>query len=215
MRWLGGPRCWRQGLAASPALPNNRRLYSGMPMDRCIRYSTLEVLGIYGAAGRDSRCTHVPQQTTRRSSPSLATGASSAPSSSCRTVSLPPCHPAIAPACDVLAATASTRVRLATQAACRRLAHARRSACCMAHACILHWGSAGGVPAGARRSEDNRRLLEIESPRLAAEGLWAHATPRPEAGGLLIASLEAADILGDDALWQVRSSRHGTALPLW
>lgn len=60
-----------------------------------------------------------------------------------------------------------------------------------------------GVPTGARRSEDNRRLLEVENPRLAAEGLWAHATPRPEAGGLLIASLEAADILGDDTLWQV------------
>ncbi|KXZ47825.1 hypothetical protein GPECTOR_32g437 [Gonium pectorale] len=59
-----------------------------------------------------------------------------------------------------------------------------------------------GVPSGARRSEDNRRLLEIQNPSLAAEGIWAHATPRPETGGLLIASLQGPTILNDDKLWQ-------------
>ncbi len=60
------------------------------------------------------------------------------------------------------------------------------------------------MPEGARRSEDNRRLLEIQNPRLASEGLWAHATPRPETGGLLIASLDGPTVLNDDRLWQVR-----------
>ncbi|KAG2485122.1 hypothetical protein HYH03_016109 [Edaphochlamys debaryana] len=59
-----------------------------------------------------------------------------------------------------------------------------------------------GTPEGARRSEDNRRLLEEQSPRLAAEGLWAHSTPLPEAGGLLLASLQGPQMLGDDRLWQ-------------
>lgn len=70
------------------------------------------------------------------------------------------------------------------------------------------------MPSGARRSEDNRRLLEIENPRLAAEGLWAHATTSPEIGGLLIASMQCSDILGDDKLWQVRTQRP-TYVPGW
>ncbi|GFR47306.1 hypothetical protein Agub_g8993 [Astrephomene gubernaculifera] len=60
-----------------------------------------------------------------------------------------------------------------------------------------------GIPAGARRSEDNRKLLEIQNPSLAAEGLWAHATPSPETGGLLIASLQGPAILNDDRMWQI------------
>ncbi|GLC33339.1 hypothetical protein PLESTB_000344200 [Pleodorina starrii] len=60
-----------------------------------------------------------------------------------------------------------------------------------------------GVPEGARRSEDNRRLLEIQNPSLAAEGLWAHATPRPETGGIVIASLDCPTLLKDDRMWQV------------
>ncbi|EFJ44634.1 hypothetical protein VOLCADRAFT_106296 [Volvox carteri f. nagariensis] len=59
------------------------------------------------------------------------------------------------------------------------------------------------MQSGARRSEDNRRLLEIQNPSLAAEGLWAHATSRPETGGLVIASLQGPTILNDDRLWQV------------
>ncbi|GIL61932.1 hypothetical protein Vafri_16251 [Volvox africanus] len=60
-----------------------------------------------------------------------------------------------------------------------------------------------GVPTGARRSEDNRRLLDIQNPSLAAEGLWAHATSRPETGGLVIASLQGPTLLNDDRFWQV------------
>ncbi|PNW84162.1 hypothetical protein CHLRE_04g223700v5 [Chlamydomonas reinhardtii] len=60
-----------------------------------------------------------------------------------------------------------------------------------------------GVPEGARRSEDNRRLLEIQNPALASEGIWAHGTPRPEVGGLVISSIEAPELLKDDRLFQL------------
>lgn len=46
-------------------------------------------------------------------------------------------------------------------------------------------------------------LLEIQDPSLYAEGVWAHPTAALERGGVLIASNEAADILGDDRWWQL------------
>lgn len=61
----------------------------------------------------------------------------------------------------------------------------------------------GGIPDGARRSEANRRLLEIQSPSLAAEGLWAHATTGPEAGGLLLSTRAAPALLHSERMWQL------------
>ncbi len=75
-----------------------------------------------------------------------------------------------------------------------------------------HPHRAGGIPEGARRSEANRRLLEVQSPALAAEGLWAHATTGPEAGGLLLSTRQAPALLHSERMWQVgRGRRHVAA----
>lgn len=55
----------------------------------------------------------------------------------------------------------------------------------------------------ARRSDDNMSLLEIQNPSLAAEEVWAHPTPGPERGGLLLAAPDATRILGSERYWQV------------
>ncbi|PRW39208.1 transcriptional regulator [Chlorella sorokiniana] len=54
----------------------------------------------------------------------------------------------------------------------------------------------------ARQAEDNRQLLQIQSPALAQEETWAHATGAPEVGGLLLATSVAPGMLGDE-YWQV------------
>lgn len=51
--------------------------------------------------------------------------------------------------------------------------------------------------------EPNLRLLSIQSPVLAAEGVWAHATPLPEPGGLLLATRLTPSVLGSMEYWQV------------
>ncbi|KAL4437824.1 hypothetical protein ABPG77_005736 [Micractinium sp. CCAP 211/92] len=51
--------------------------------------------------------------------------------------------------------------------------------------------------------ESNLRLLSIQSPTLAAEGVWAHATPVPEPGGLLLATRLTPSVLGSMEYWQV------------
>lgn len=57
-------------------------------------------------------------------------------------------------------------------------------------------------------------LLEIQDPKLAAEEVWAHATPQPERGGLLLATPRNAAVLGTERLWQVgRGESQGWPLP--
>ncbi|KAL4419714.1 hypothetical protein ABPG75_006812 [Micractinium tetrahymenae] len=51
--------------------------------------------------------------------------------------------------------------------------------------------------------EANLRLLRIQSAALAAEGVWAHTTPLPEPGGLLLATRLTASVLGSMEYWQV------------
>jgi hypothetical protein len=53
------------------------------------------------------------------------------------------------------------------------------------------------------------RLLEIQNPSLAGEEVWAHATPGPERGGLLIAAPDAPELLGSERYWQVRRGSGG------
>ncbi len=45
-----------------------------------------------------------------------------------------------------------------------------------------------------RVSEGNLRRLRLDSPQLAEEGVWCHATPMVERGGLIIATLACARI---------------------
>jgi len=47
------------------------------------------------------------------------------------------------------------------------------------------------------------KLLEIQNPKLAAEGLWSHPVARPEKGGLLIASAKVAELTGNSKYEQV------------
>lgn len=54
--------------------------------------------------------------------------------------------------------------------------------------------TAGSAPWPARVAEDNQRLLRIQNAGLAAEGVWAHATPSAERGGLLVATPEVRSI---------------------
>jgi hypothetical protein len=56
-----------------------------------------------------------------------------------------------------------------------------------------------------RESEDNKTLLQIQNPALAAEGLWAHPTPRPEQGGILVASNSITEKLDNEKYEQVNS----------
>jgi hypothetical protein len=49
------------------------------------------------------------------------------------------------------------------------------------------------------------QLLQGQNPGLAAEGVWAHATPAPERGGLLIAAPDATQLLESERYWQVRA----------
>lgn len=62
------------------------------------------------------------------------------------------------------------------------------------------------APWTTRVSTDNLRLLEVQNPKLAAEGIWAHATPAPEKGGLLLATPEVTALTQNDKLWQVLRS---------
>lgn len=55
----------------------------------------------------------------------------------------------------------------------------------------------------ARFTPENVHLLQTQDRALAREALWAHATGAPEPGGLLIASPDAPDLLGDDRAWQL------------
>jgi putative AlgH/UPF0301 family transcriptional regulator len=55
----------------------------------------------------------------------------------------------------------------------------------------------------ARFTPENVHLLQSQDRALAREALWAHATGAPEAGGLLIASPDAAAVLGDERAWQL------------
>jgi len=55
----------------------------------------------------------------------------------------------------------------------------------------------------ARFTPENVHLLQTQDRALAREALWAHATGSPEPGGLLIASPDAPDLLGDDRAWQL------------
>lgn len=48
------------------------------------------------------------------------------------------------------------------------------------------------------------KLLAEQSPLLATEEVWAHATPAPERGGLLIAAPDAASVLGSERYWCAR-----------
>ena len=52
-------------------------------------------------------------------------------------------------------------------------------------------------------SEDNLDRLRIESPDLAAEGIWCHLTPGPEPGGLLVATPRVSEAAGHDRYDQV------------
>ncbi|KAI8463409.1 MAG: hypothetical protein J3K34DRAFT_444077 [Monoraphidium minutum] len=63
--------------------------------------------------------------------------------------------------------------------------------------------AAGESEWAARRSDDNMRLLAAQNPNLAAEEVWAHPTPGPERGGLLIAAPDAPESLGSERYWQV------------
>lgn len=62
------------------------------------------------------------------------------------------------------------------------------------------------MSSSARRIADNQRLLEIQNPSLAREGMWAHATSTIEKGGLLIAKPETAELLNNERMWQVGES---------
>lgn len=53
----------------------------------------------------------------------------------------------------------------------------------------------------------------VQSPTLAAEGVWAHATPVPEPGGLLLATRLTPSVLGSMEYWQA-SPRKGGSLAL-
>jgi hypothetical protein len=70
--------------------------------------------------------------------------------------------------------------------------------------------AAGGK--GGRLSEENLALLELQNPKLAAEGVWAHATPQPECGGLLLATPDNETILGTGHYWCVITPHHGRVL---
>lgn len=48
---------------------------------------------------------------------------------------------------------------------------------------------------------ENRRLLRLQSPELAAEPAWVHSLAAPEAGCLLLATPVALQLLGPD-FWQ-------------
>ncbi|GBF90268.1 transcriptional regulator [Raphidocelis subcapitata] len=55
----------------------------------------------------------------------------------------------------------------------------------------------------SRRSDENMRVLRDQNPGLAAEEVWAHATPAPERGGLLISAPDATRLLESERYWQL------------
>lgn len=66
----------------------------------------------------------------------------------------------------------------------------------------------------ARQAQQNLQLLESQNPELALEETWAHATGAAEVGGLLLATLDAPKLLGDE-YWQavvfiIRHDEQGT-----
>jgi hypothetical protein len=72
--------------------------------------------------------------------------------------------------------------------------------------------SGAAMAMGPKRvAQENVRLLEEQNPSLAAEEMWAHATPGPEKGGVLIATPAASKILGNDKYWQVRPRAEAAA----
>jgi hypothetical protein len=50
-------------------------------------------------------------------------------------------------------------------------------------------------------SEENLKLLEVQNPKLASEGIWAHATTQVEKGGLLLATPDNPLLLGTETYW--------------
>ena len=63
--------------------------------------------------------------------------------------------------------------------------------------------SEGGDPWSTRWTQENLHLLQQQDRKLAQEGLWAHSTEMPEAGGIVIATPKAQDILRSNRYWQV------------
>lgn len=57
------------------------------------------------------------------------------------------------------------------------------------------------------------RSVPSQSPTLAAEGVWAHATPVPEPGGLLLATRLTPSALGSMEYWQASSGLHCSLPP--
>jgi hypothetical protein len=62
---------------------------------------------------------------------------------------------------------------------------------------------AGAATNAKKTAQENVVLLQEQDPSLAAEEMWAHATPGPEKGGVLIATPGAGKVLGSDKYWQV------------
>lgn len=50
-------------------------------------------------------------------------------------------------------------------------------------------------------SEENLKVLEVQNPKLASEGIWAHATTQVEKGGLLLATPDNPLLLGTETYW--------------
>jgi hypothetical protein len=75
----------------------------------------------------------------------------------------------------------------------------------------LNSGSAS-TTSEERINRANLRRLELDSPDLAAEGVWCHPTSRPEKGGLLVASNKVSEGKGSDKYEEV-GHRELEALP--
>jgi len=71
------------------------------------------------------------------------------------------------------------------------LLHTFKSLCC----------PTGDTAQQQQVAEDNLRLLEVQNPKLATEGIWAHATAQVEKGGLLLATPDNPLILGTERYW--------------
>lgn len=59
-----------------------------------------------------------------------------------------------------------------------------------------------GLELSGRLTEKNQVLLAEQDPQLASENCWAHPSVLPENGGLLIATPEAPEVLGNARVWQ-------------
>jgi hypothetical protein len=56
-------------------------------------------------------------------------------------------------------------------------------------------------------SEENLKLLELQNPKLATEGMWAHATAQVEKGGLLLATPDNPLLLGAETYCKQTAAR--------